>query len=238
VELCAGLGVGAFAEQTVVPVACVVPLPDGLPLPEAALLGCAVLTGFGAVHRTARVRPGESLVVIGVGGVGQSVLQAARLAGADPIVAVDEAGSREGIAYARGATHFYSRRTAAAREVLRLTGHIGADHVLDCVGARETIRLAWRLTRRGGVTTVVGIGSRSESVGFAAQELCTAGKSLVGCVYGNSVPKRDVPLLAEHVREGRFDLKSMIGPRVTLADLPDVLRDGDTSRDGRMLVMF
>ncbi|MEU2059741.1 alcohol dehydrogenase catalytic domain-containing protein [Streptomyces sp. NPDC013455] len=234
--LAAALGTGAFAEEVVLPARAVVPVGDGIPPEQAALLGCTVLTGYGAVRHTAAVRPGETVVVLGTGGVGQAVLQAARLAGAGAVFAVDTDPAKEESALAHGATHFHADRTGALRTVLKETGGMGADHVLDCVGAPETLRLAWKFTRRGGVTTVVGIGGRSQTVEFNVQDLCTSGRTLRGCVYGNSDPARDIPLLAEHVRAGRLDLGSLIGARIQLADLPEVFRAGGFAGPGRAVV--
>ncbi len=234
--LAAALGTGAFAEEVVVAARAVVPIGDGLVPEQAALLGCTVLTGYGAVHHAAAVQPGETVVVLGTGGVGQAVLQSARLAGAGAVFAVDTDPGKEQAAYAHGATHFHADRTGALRTVLKETGGLGADHVLDCVAAPETLRAAWKLTRRGGTTTVVGIGARSQSVEFNVQDLCTSGRTLRGCVYGDSDPARDIPLLAEHVRAGRLDLGALVGARIGLADLPEVFRAGGFAGPGRAVV--
>ncbi len=234
--LAAALGTGAFAEEVVLPARAVVPVGPDIPAEHAALLGCTMLTGYGAVHHAARVRPGETVAVLGTGGVGQAVLQAARLAGAGAVFAVDTDGGKEAAALAQGATHFHADRTGALRTVLKETGGLGADHVFECVGAPDTLRLAWKFTRRGGATTVVGIGARSQSVEFNLQDLCTSGRTLRGCVYGNSDPARDIPLLAEHARAGRLDLGALIGTRIRLAELPELLRAGGPSGPGRTLV--
>ncbi|MER7751450.1 alcohol dehydrogenase catalytic domain-containing protein [Kitasatospora sp. NPDC097643] len=236
--LAPALGIAAFAQEAVLPERAVVPLPDGISPAEAALLGCTVLTGFGAVHRTALVQPGESVVVLGVGGVGQAVIQAARLAGAGSITAFDTVPGKEATARLQGATHFHSDKSSALRGVLRETGGLGADHVFDCVGASESIFLAWKLTRRGGVTTVVGIGRKTDTVKFSVQELCTSGRTLRGCVYGNSHPAEDIPLLAEHVRAGRLDLGSLIDTRIGLDDLPAVVNGAAPAGTGRTVVLM
>lgn len=236
--LYAGLGTAAFAEETVVPARGVLPLPDGLPLVDAALLGCAVLTGFGAVHHAARVRPGESVLVIGLGGVGLSVVQAARIAGAGPIVAVDAAAGKEPLARAQGATDFLPSNPDLAKQVRKLTGGFGADHAFECVGRAETIRAAWSSTRRGGHTTVLGIGSRDDKVSFSALEIFHFARSLTGCVYGSSDPARDVPVLAEHVRAGRLRLGDLITDRVALSGIPEAFDRMRSGVGGRTLVVF
>ncbi|NUR26298.1 MAG: alcohol dehydrogenase catalytic domain-containing protein, partial [Catenulispora sp.] len=216
----AALGTGAFAEEVIVTERAVVPIPREVPLDQAALLGCMMLTGYGAVTRAAGVRPGESVLVFGAGGIGQAVIAAARLAGADPIIAVDTDPAKEESCLANGATVFCADKAAAVRQTAAATERAGADHVFDCVGSAETIRLAWRLTRRGGATTVVGIGPAGQTVQFNAQELSTAGKTLRGCVYGDSLPELDIPVLVELLRTGRLDLAGLIGDRVGLVDLP------------------
>jgi S-(hydroxymethyl)glutathione dehydrogenase/alcohol dehydrogenase len=236
--LYAGLGTAAFAEETVVAAAGVLPLPAGVPLAEAALLGCAVLTGFGAVHHAAGVRPGESVVVVGVGGVGLATLQAARIAGADPIVAVDVAAGKEGLARACGATEFLVAGERTAKEVRALTGGYGADHAIECAGRAASIRLAWSATRRGGAVTVVGIGGRDEPVTFSALEIFHFARTLRGCVFGNGDAERDLPVLAEHVRAGRLRLDDLVTDRIGLADVGAAFAAMRAGSGGRSLVVF
>ncbi|SEO10053.1 Zn-dependent alcohol dehydrogenase [Actinacidiphila rubida] len=233
-----GLGTAVFAEETVVAANAVLPLPDGVPLADAALLGCAVLTGYGAVHHSAAVRPGESVAVYGVGGVGLAVLQSARIAGADRIVAVDVAPGKEELARAAGATDFVTAGDDTAKQVRRLTGGHGADVAIECVGRADTIRTAWSSTRRGGRTTVVGIGGQDQQVTFTALELFYFGRTLSGCVYGNCDPAQDLPVLAEHVRAGRLDLSAMVTDRIGLDGIPDAFAAMTAGRGGRALVVF
>ncbi|GHJ20165.1 zinc-binding dehydrogenase [Streptomyces albus] len=234
-----GLSVAAFAEETVVPRRAVLPLPDGVPLADAALLGCAMLTGYGAVHHSARVRPGESVAVHGVGGVGLAVIQAARLAGAGQIIAVDVAPEKAEPARAAGATDFVVASEKTAKAVRALTeGGFGADVAVECVGRAETVRAAWDSTRRGGRTTVVGIGGKDQRVTFSALEIFHFARELRGCVYGNCDPARDLPVLAEHVRAGRLDPGALVTRRIPLQEVGaafDALRAG---RGGRTLVEF
>ncbi|HET6856034.1 MAG TPA: zinc-binding dehydrogenase, partial [Streptomyces sp.] len=219
-DLHPGLNVAAFAEETVVAANCVLPVPDGIPLTDAALLGCAILTGYGAVHHSARVRAGESVVVLGVGGVGLAVLQSARIAGAGRIIAVDVSPAKEELARAAGATDFLIASDTTAKEVRKLTGGHGADVAIECVGRAVTIRAAWDSTRRGGRATIVGIGGKDQQVTFHALELFHFGRTLSGCVYGNCAPERDLPVIAEHVRAGRLDLGSMVTERIGLDGIP------------------
>ncbi|MCX4760862.1 Zn-dependent alcohol dehydrogenase [Streptomyces sp. NBC_01275] len=237
-DLHPGLNVAAFAEETVVPAACVLPLPDGIPLTDAALLGCAVLTGYGAVHHSARVRTGETVAVFGVGGVGLATLQAARIAGASRIVAVDVSPEKEELARAAGATDYVVASDQTAREIRALTGRQGVDVAVECVGRAVTIRTAWESTRRGGRTTVVGIGGKDQQVTFNALELFHWGRTLAGCVYGDCDPARDLPVLAEHVRAGRLDLGMLVTERIALEGIPAAFENMLAGKGGRALVVF
>ncbi|WP_329261734.1 Zn-dependent alcohol dehydrogenase [Streptomyces pseudovenezuelae] len=237
-DLHPGLNVAAFAEETVVPESCLLPLPAGIPLTDAALLGCAVLTGYGAVHHSARVRAGETVAVHGVGGVGLAALQAARIAGASKIVAVDVSPEKEELARAAGATDYVIASDATAREIRGLTGKQGVDVAVECVGRASTIRTAWDSTRRGGRTTVVGIGGKDQQVTFNALEIFHWGRALAGCVYGNSDPAEDLPVLAEHVRAGRLDLGMLVTERIALDGIPAAFDNMLAGKGGRALVVF
>ena len=237
-DLHPGLNVAAFAEETVVAASCVLPLPEGIPLTDAALLGCAVLTGYGAIHHSARVREGETVAVFGVGGVGLATLQSARIAGATTIVAVDVSPEKEELARAAGATDYVVASENTAREIRARTGKQGVDVAVECVGRAVTIRTAWESTRRGGRTTVVGIGGKDQQVTFNALELFHWGRTLSGCVYGNSDPAKDVPVLAEHVRAGRLDLGALVTERIGLDGIPGAFENMVAGKGGRALVVF
>ncbi|MET7852501.1 Zn-dependent alcohol dehydrogenase [Streptomyces avermitilis] len=237
-DLYPGLNVAAFAEETVVPAACALPVPDGVPLADAALLGCAVLTGYGAVHHSAKVQPGETVAVFGVGGVGLATLQAARIASASKIVAVDVSPEKEALARRAGATDYLVASENTAREIRGLTDKQGVDVAVECVGRAVTIRTAWDSTRRGGRTTVVGIGGKDQQVVFNALEIFHWGRTLSGCVYGNSDPAKDLPVLAEHVRAGRLDLGALVTERIALDGIPAAFDNMLAGKGGRALVVF
>ena len=152
-----GMGVGSLAEETLLPAAAVVPVDKSLPLDLAALLGCGVTTGVGAVMRTAAVRPGESVLVIGCGGVGLAAIQGARLAGAAPIIAADRVAGQLPAAVVNGATDTIDAgEVDLVTAVKDLTGGAGVDHGIEVVGKPATIRAAYDATRRGGRVTLVG----------------------------------------------------------------------------------
>ncbi|MFE9094769.1 Zn-dependent alcohol dehydrogenase [Streptomyces sp. NPDC007264] len=237
-DLHPGLNVAAFAQETVVAASCVLPVPDGVPLVDAALLGCAVLTGYGAVHHAARVRPGESVAVFGVGGVGLATLQSARIAGAERIIAVDVSAEKEELARRAGATDFVLASENTAREIRALTDKHGADVAVECVGRAVSIRAAWDSTRRGGRTTVVGIGGKDQQVTFNALEIFHWGRTLAGCVYGNCDPARDLPALGEHIRAGRLDPGALVTERISLEGIPAAFENMRAGKGGRALVVF
>ncbi|SCL71599.1 S-(hydroxymethyl)glutathione dehydrogenase / alcohol dehydrogenase [Micromonospora citrea] len=210
------LGLGALAEAVVVPQEAVIPVPAELPFEAAALLGCAVLTGVGAVRRTARVAAGESVAVIGLGGVGLSVVSAARAAGAEQVLAVDVSPAKAGLAAAAGATDFLLADDSLTRAIRERTGGRGVDHAIECVGRSATIRTAWRAARRGGQVIVVGMGAKDDVVGLGALDIFHSARTLRSSVYGSSDPDRDVPELARAVLDGTLDLAPLITDRCDL----------------------
>jgi len=205
-----GLMTACFAERTVVPAAGAIPLPGGLPLWQAALLGCAVMTGFGAVRNVARVARGESVVVIGLGGVGLQVLAAAKLAGAEPVVAVDRDPAKLERALERGADAAVdtSRETSPVRALRTLTGG-GADHAFEVVGLPETMLLAWKALRPGATAVVIGIAAKGAELSLPALELA-AGKGIRGSFYGSGDPAVDLPQLARRAAAGELDLAGVV----------------------------
>jgi S-(hydroxymethyl)glutathione dehydrogenase/alcohol dehydrogenase len=231
-----GLSTAAFARHTVLPASACHPLPPDIPLDLAALLGCAVTTGVGAVLTTAGVQAGESVVVVGLGGVGLAAVSGARIAGADPIIAVDTVESKLDTAKAFGATHTFVAGREVRDRVRELTGGRGADHVFDCVGLAKTIKDSWRLTRRGGAVTVVGIGAKSEVVEFSSLELFYFARRIVPCVNGSLDARRDLPGYFDRVRGGELDLGAMISRTVDLAGVQQGFEDLAAGRVIRVLV--
>lgn len=232
------LGVGAFAEEVVVPERAVVRLPDGVPLDLAALLGCAVLTGVGAVRNTAKVQPGESVAVIGLGGIGLSAVAGAKLAGATTIIGVDVSADKEQLARSQGATEFITPGESLPKQIRALTEGRGADHVFECVGRAATIRSAWESTRRGGQCTVVGVGRRDDALSLNALEIFHFARTLRSSVYGSSDPDRDIPVLCELVLDGSLDLASLVTHRVGLEQIPEAFERMRRGIGARSLVVL
>jgi S-(hydroxymethyl)glutathione dehydrogenase/alcohol dehydrogenase len=231
-------GLGTFAEELVVPAAGAIKIDDDVPFEIAALIACGVITGVGAVLNTAKVEPGSDVVVIGCGGVGVSVIQGARLAGAARIIAVDPVVEKHEVAVHFGATHATTPEGLAELNQ-RLAGGMGFDYGFDVVGLPSTIRSAWDITRRGGHVVVVGAGRADAMVQFSAQELFLHDKTLHGSFYGTANVRRDVPRLVALWRAGRLDVASMISKRIRLDEVNEglqALRGGGPSV--RQVIIF
>ncbi|MGW1269473.1 Zn-dependent alcohol dehydrogenase [Streptomyces sp. NPDC002491] len=222
----------AFAERTVVKAVQAVPIPKDVPLTSAALIGCGVLTGVGAVLNRARVGHGESVVVIGTGGIGLNVLQGARIAGALRIVAVDANPAKEAAARQFGATHFLTSADGV-REVLPT----GADHVFECVGRVELIRTAVDLLDRHGQAVLLGVPPAAAEASFRVSSLFLD-KSILGCRYGASRPQRDVALYAELYREGRLLLDELVTRTYPVEDFEKAATDAEKGRVARGVLTF
>lgn len=234
-----GMGVGSLAEQTLLPAAAVVPVDRSLPFDLAALLGCGVTTGVGAVLRTAAVRPGESVLVIGCGGVGLAAIQGARLAGAGRIIAADRVTAQLPAAVANGATDTIDASEVDLASAVRdLTGGAGVDHGIEVVGKPATIRAAYEATRRGGKITLVGAAGISETVEFPALSLMADGKTIQGSVYGASDPIRDIPVLAGLAQRGLLDLEALVTRRIGINDVETAFTDMTAGRGARSVVCF
>ena len=234
-----GMGVGSLAEETLLPASAVVPVDESLPLDLAALLGCGVTTGVGAVMRTAAVRPAESVLVIGCGGVGLAAIQGARLAGAAPIIAADRVAAQLPAAIANGATDTVdASEVDLATAVRELTGGAGVDHGIEVVGKPATMRAAYDATRRGGKVTLVGAAGISEEVSFPALSLMADGKAIQGSVYGASDPARDIPVLAELAQRGLLDLEALVTRRIGIDDVEAAFTDMTAGRGARSVVCF
>ena len=221
-----------FAEYAVVAGATAVPLPRELPLWQASLLGCGVVTAFGAVRNAARIAAGESAAVIGCGGVGLQVIAALRLAGAYPIVAVDLDPSKLDLALTRGATDAVQSGSATtAARVIRITGR-GADHAFEVVGRPDTMRLAWDCLRPGGTAVVVGLAPQGVEVPLPAIEFLSD-KGIRGSYYGSGDAASDLPRLAELALSGELDLASVVTsvePLEAVDGALDRLRRGEGAR--------
>ncbi|MFC0600831.1 Zn-dependent alcohol dehydrogenase [Streptomyces palmae] len=215
-------GTGTFAEEVVVDAGCAVPIPDDLPYDIAALIGCGVTTGLGAVLNTARVAAGSSVAVIGCGGVGISTVQGARAVGAAQIVAVDPVESRREAALRFGASEAVAPEALAdARD--RITGGEGFDYVFEVVGTAATARAAYDATRRGGTLCVVGAGALDDFLKLSMFELFFDEKRILPSLYGGGDVRRSYQRTIALWRAGRIDLAGLITHRVRLSEINDAI---------------
>ena len=226
--------IGALAELVLVPESAVLPLPDGIALDIAALLGCAALTGVGAVVNAAQVEPGSSVLVIGAGGVGQFVIQGARIAGAETIVAVDPFEARRARSLVLGATHAVP--PDSLEEVAGQLTDDGFDYAFEAVGMPETQALALRHTRPAGLACLVGMPATGARLDLDPFEFVNREKTLTGSVYGSDDPAHALPGLIEHIRAGRIELEPALGPVFALDDVNDAIDASLQGSAGRVLV--
>ncbi|MFJ5995842.1 Zn-dependent alcohol dehydrogenase [Streptomyces sp. NPDC092370] len=222
----------AFAERTVVKAVQAVRIPDDIPLTSAALIGCGVLTGVGAVLNRARVDRGDSVLVIGTGGIGLNVLQGARLAGAGRIVAVDANPAKEELARRFGATDFLTS-AEGVRDLLPT----GADHAFECVGRVELIRRAIDSLDRHGQAILLGVPPATAEASFRVSSLYLD-KSILGCRYGSSRPQRDIALYAGLYRRGRLLLDELVTRTYPVEDFEKAMADAEAGRVARAVLTF
>ncbi|TDD37701.1 Zn-dependent alcohol dehydrogenase [Actinomadura sp. KC06] len=226
------VGAGTWAEEVVLPRRGVIKVADDVPFEYAALLGCGIPTGVGAVINTARVTPGSTVAVVGAGGVGLAVVQGARIAGAATILAIDPNEAKHPIAERFGATHTATPDGLDEAKGL-LTGGAGFDYAFEVVGRSAAITTAWDAARRGGDVIVVGAGADGDDWSRSAFGLLFEGKSLKASLYGGCDLKRDIPLFVDLWRAGRLDIEGLITRRIGFADINDAVRaltDGDVIR--------
>jgi len=218
-------GIGTFGEREVVAASAAIKVDPRTPPEIAALIGCAVTTGIGAVGNTAKVRAGESVAVIGVGGVGMSAVMAAVAQGASPVTAIDSSPAKLELAVRAGA-HRALLASAAGDAA-------GADHVFECIGLVETVELAIELARPGGAITLVGMTPQGQRASFDVYRFVEDGKVLRGSNYGSANPATEFPRIAAEYLAGKLPLDLLITERIGLEQLDDAfeaMRRGDGAR--------
>lgn len=232
------LDLSSFAEKTLVHQNAVVPIDPHVPLASAAILGCGVATGLGAVFNTANVQPGESVVVIGCGGVGLSAVQGARIAGAASVIAVDPDANKLALALDLGATVVVGAATKdLVDSVLALTDGLGVDHVIEAVGSTQTIANGFLMTRRGGTTTVVGLVPAGSEVPIPTDALFYERK-LQGSVMGSNDFLRDTPRYVDMYLDGRLDLDRLVTRRMSIEEINEGFDSMRLGESVRSLIVF
>jgi S-(hydroxymethyl)glutathione dehydrogenase/alcohol dehydrogenase len=230
------LGVSSFAERVVVPRSGAVKIRDDVPLDLVAVVGCAVATGVGAVRNTAQVPEGATVAVIGCGGVGLSVVQGARLAGAARIVACDVQASKLEVARRLGATDAVDATAGDPVETLRDAAPEGLDFVFDAIGRTETTEQAIAALGLGGAAVVVGLPPVGTTARFDPLALAELNQRILGSNYGSVDPQRDIPWLVDLHAEGRLDLAALVSGRRPLEEAVEALDDLAAGRALRTLL--
>jgi len=232
------LGTACFADCAVVPESAAIKVPADVPLEALATLGCAVITGVGAVLNAAQVPKGARVAVIGAGGVGLNIVQGAAIAGCEMIVAIDRRPAPLTIAQQFGATDVVDASGDVAAAVRSLTNGRGADYVFDSVGSPTTLATALAAAKKGGAVVITGL-SRVDAQGvinmfpFVMQE-----KRLIGSVYGSGQPRRDIPQLVSLFQEGRLKLRELVARTYPLIGINDALQALESSDGARGVITF
>ncbi len=231
-------GMGCMAEYVVTPSMCVVPIDPGINMQVAALIGCAVTTGVGAVLNTAKVEPGSSVVVFGCGGVGISIIQGAVVAGAERIIAVDLNEDKLEMAKKFGATHTVKSHDKVAKEIKGLTEGRGADYAFEAIGLGAVVKQAYSATRNGGKCTIVGMGKIDDKFSFDPFTFPLFAKTLCGCMYGSANPGVDFPKMLGLYQAGKLDLEGMITKTYTIDEAPQAFEDMIHGLNARGVIVY
>ncbi len=232
-------GCGAMAEYATVSAENLIKIEPKIPLECAALVGCGVTTGVGAVFNTARVKPGSSVVVFGCGGVGLSAIQGARIAGAERIVAVDTLQAKLDLAKKFGATDTLLARPGEdlVKPLKKMTGG-GPDYAFECVGSGELQSTAYRAIARGGLAVVVGVAKPSDSTSIRSMTTVFEEKTLTGSYFGSCVPRVDFPRMLALYLKGELKLEELITKRYGVDEAPEAFADLQSGRNARGIIIF
>ncbi len=230
-------GVSSHAEYSVVPESGAIKVPDDMPFDRACLIGCGVMTGFGAVSRLARVAAGSSVAVIGCGAVGLNVIQAAAFEQAGSVIAIDRDPDKLALATRFGATHTIAADAATIEAVTVLTAGRGADYVFEAAGAEASLQLALEVTRPGGQLVILGKTEVNRKVALRFGSMMGE-KRIVRSSYGGARPRRDFPWLAGLYLAGKLELDALISSRLSLAEINDGFAAMRQGVGVRHVVMF
>ncbi|MBT2521593.1 S-(hydroxymethyl)mycothiol dehydrogenase [Arthrobacter sp. ISL-28] len=232
-ELSPALGIGAFAEKTLVAAGQCTKVDDDADPAAVGLLGCGVMAGIGAAINTGEVKRGESVAVIGCGGVGIAAIAGAKLAGATTIIAVDIDDNKIEMAKSLGATHGVNSRTADPVEAIRaLTNGNGADVVIEAVGRPETYKQAFYARDLAGRVVLVGVPTPEMQLELPLLDVFGRGGSLKSSWYGDCLPSRDFPMLVQHYKQGNLDLDAFVSERITIDQVEEAF---DKMHEGKVL---
>ena len=230
-------GCGVMAEYATVHAENLVKIDPSIPLDRAALVGCAVTTGVGAVFNTARVAPGSSVAVFGCGGVGLNVVQGARIAGAERIIAIDTLEPKLELARQFGATDVLLYKDDPTKALKKMTAG-GPDYAFECVGNGELAAAAYRAIRRGGLAVVVGVAKPGDTTAVRTMTLPFEEKTLTGSYFGSCVPRIDFPRMLGLYMGGKLKLDELITRRYSIGEAPQAFADLESGRNARGVIVF
>jgi S-(hydroxymethyl)glutathione dehydrogenase/alcohol dehydrogenase len=232
-------GCGVMAEYATMSMENVIRIDPKIPFDHAALVGCGVTTGVGAVFNTARVEAGASVAVFGCGGVGLNAIQGAAIAGAGMVIAIDTMASKLEFAKTFGATHtlLASKDEDVVKALKKMTGG-GPDYAFECVGSGPLGEAAYRAIRRGGKAVIVGVARPSENTGFLQRSMVFEEKTLQGSLYGSCVPRIDFPRLLGLYQSGKLKIEELITKRYSVDEAPQAFRDLEDGRNARGVIVF
>lgn len=231
------IGCGSLAEYAVVRAAMVVAIAPDIPLDTICLAGCGVTTGLGAVFNAAKVGPGDTVAVVGCGGVGLNVVQGARLSGAKTIIAIDTNPTKLELAGRVGATHCVDASTTEMADGVAAIVAGGVDFAFEVVGSPDLVAAAFELVRPGGTCVMVGSPPTGTKIPIDGRALF-ADRRLVGTTGGNNVPHRDIPRIVDLYRSGRLDLDTLIGQRLPLTRVHEAIAAAEAGTVARSVIVF
>ncbi|HLY62665.1 MAG TPA: zinc-binding dehydrogenase [Terriglobia bacterium] len=233
------LNAGTFCPFVTVPAAGAVSIRRDMPLNRAALLGCAVATGIGAVFYTAKVQASEGVAVFGAGGVGLNVIQGAKIAGASLIIAIDVDDDRLAHAALLGATHILNNRVDDPVAVVqKMTAGRGVEHVFEVVGKPALMAQGIDMLARGGALTLVGAAPRDALMSFNPRQFMSRQQTVQGCIYGNIDPQNDLPKFANWYMDGALQLDQLETASVRLEDVPKIFAHPEPNHGIRTIIEF
>jgi S-(hydroxymethyl)glutathione dehydrogenase/alcohol dehydrogenase len=233
------MNTGAFAEQVLVHERQCIAIPDDLSFDEAALLGCGVITGFGAVMRVGKIKLGESVAILGIGGIGINCLQAARIAGASQIIAIDTAEAKEALARKLGATDFINPlQSDAVKSIIEATDGARVDAVFVAVGTSKAVETAARMIKAGGRIIMVGIPPNGDLAAIDMGSFVQYSKTIIGTKMGAAMIREDIPKLIALHQKGTIDLTKLISHRFHIDDINDAINMAVSPDAQRVVVTF
>lgn len=228
---------GLMAEYAVVPSACVIAIEKDVDFKAAALVGCGVSTGVGAVIHTAKVEPGATVAVFGCGGVGLNIVQGARLAGASKIIAVDLSAAKMEIARKFGATHCIDPGRDAVKQIRSMTDGLGVDYAFESVGIGKLVEDCVKASRRGGHIVIVGIGRLEDKYSIRHPIMVFTSKTLMGSNYGGTNFRTDFPMYLDLYRQGKLELDALVSKTYRLEEAVEAFEDLEKGVNARGVIV-